>query len=84
MNRNTFKHYFNEIRSVWLFYEWKIKIVIVAFEFRANDAESEMGQIKYSSAKAYANSNEIKFDKWWLYIPIKSKNAGSSIKSIHI
>lgn len=34
----------------------KIKIMIlvsVAFEFHANDAESEMGQIKCSSARAY-------------------------------
>lgn len=28
-------------------------IVSVAFEFHANDAESEMGQIKVSSAMAY-------------------------------
>lgn len=34
----------------------KIKIMIlvsVAFEFHANDAESEVGQIKCSSARAY-------------------------------
>lgn len=38
-------------------------LVVGAFEFCANDAESEMGQIIWSSARAYAKLNKLKFYK---------------------